>query len=227
MLMSCQKQQIHIFNLPDVTPLEIAIRRGSVYAAEDLISKGAYLTIDKNWFRTECRWAHLTGNGEMFMERVESKCGKASEEWGKTTDEHGKRLKIHQLEHLLRDHQSHPALATLLAKEWADEAYEKIQAACRLFEEYCAVDPEAKAAQANRGSDVPLKISDVVHLQLRCNNCLMYPLRGFRHKCTICPRFDLCEDCYKQTGAHEIEHMLLRVPTLKWLQDNHISIPEL
>jgi hypothetical protein len=128
---------------------------------------------------------------------------------------------------LLRGHQSHPALASLLAKEWAEEASEKIQAACRLFEEYCGVDPEAKAAQAVRGGDVPLKISDVVHLKLRCNNCLVYPLRGFRHKCTICPRFDLCEDCYKETGAHEIGHMLLRVPTLKWLQDNHISIPEL
>ena len=221
------KATIHMFNLPDITPLEIAIRRGDVYAAEDLISKGAHLTIDTNWFRTECRWAHLTGNSEMFMERVQSKCGKASEEWGKTTDEHGKRLRLHQLEHLLREHQSHPALAILLAKEWSDEAYEKIQAACRLFEEFCVVDTEAKAAQSNGESNVPLKISDVVHLKLRCNNCLMYPLRGFRHKCTICPRFDLCEDCYKQTGAHKIEHILLKVPTLKWLQENHISITEL
>jgi ankyrin repeat protein len=221
------KAAVDIFNLPEVTPLEIAIRRGNVYAAEDLISKGAHLTIDRNWFRTECRWAHLTGNSEMFMERLEAKCGKASEEWSKTTDEHGNRLKVHQLEHLHCEHESHPALATLLAKEWSDEAYEKIQAACRLFEEYCVVDPEVKSAQEDEENDVLLKISDVVHLKLRCNHCLMYPLRGFRHKCTICPRFDLCEVCYKQTGAHKIEHMLLRVPTLKWLQENHISITEL
>ena len=102
----------------------------------------------------------------MFMERVQSKCGKASEEWSKATDEHGKRLRIHQLEHLQLEHQPHPALATLLAKEWSDEAYEKIQAACRLFEEYCMVDTEAKAAQTNEGSNVPLKISDVDSLEI-------------------------------------------------------------
>ena len=219
-----KKATVHLYNLPDVTPLEIAIRGGNVYAAEDLISAGAHLTIDQNWFRTECRWAHLNGNSEMFMERLQAKCGKASEEWTKKTEEHGKPLRTDQIEHLLRDHQSHPALATLLAKKWSEEAYEKIEAASRLFEDYCIVAPEAKAARLDVEGEVPLKITDIVHPKLRCNGCLMYPLRGFRHKCTICPRFDLCENCYNRSGAHNIGHLLLRIPTMKWLKDNDVSI---
>ena len=39
-----------------------------------------------------------------------------------------------------------------------------------------------------------------LHL-VRCAQCLLYPIRGFRYKCTQCSHYNLCTRCVKN-GAH-------------------------
>ena len=41
-----------------------------------------------------------------------------------------------------------------------------------------------------------------VHWFVSCDGCKMYPLKGKRYKCDVCPNFDFCEECYKKEKDH-------------------------
>jgi hypothetical protein len=50
-------------------------------------------------------------------------------------------------------------------------------------------DSSAESNQSGQSGDVP------IHRFIRCNECGMKPIVGFRYKCTIRPEFDLCSAC--------------------------------
>ena len=49
----------------------------------------------------------------------------------------------------------------------------------------------------------------VVHSNVSCDGCQMFPLVGPRFKCTICEDFDLCESCEAE-GNHPADHALIK-----------------
>ena len=66
-------------------------------------------------------------------------------------------------------------------------------------------------------------IEDVNHCDF-CHNCKSStmspkPITGYRHRCTVCPDFDLCEHCYNLTGIHEGSHSFLSIPRPGWVEN--------
>ena len=49
-------------------------------------------------------------------------------------------------------------------------------------------------------------VIEEVHKGVNCDGCGMSPLVGFRHKCLICPDFDLCQIC-RVNFAHPHKEM--------------------
>lgn len=232
-LVSCRadvmkKATITVFDLQDVTPLEIAIRQSEVEPAEELISAGAYLLIDKNFHRTTGRWAHLNGDGERFGLIVlkQNPGAKASRAWDYKDENHDKPLTVEQLDWIRQNYPSHPVPRLLLAKSHAEEANKKYDQACKLFESFCSLEltENSVSQSSNSGENFAPNINEIVHSTVRCNSCGMHPLRGLRYKCTMCPYFDLCHQCFKAREEHRIDHPLMRVPTIAWLHSNNISI---
>merc|ERR1719150_1621947 len=60
-----------------------------------------------------------------------------------------------------------------------------------------------KAAQEYR--------KDTVHKSIICDGCNTGPIVGPRYKCSVCPDFDLCENCNKQEGKHDPTHPLIKI----------------
>lgn len=50
----------------------------------------------------------------------------------------------------------------------------------------------------------------VIHHGASCDRC-HGNIAGVRYKCAMCPNFDLCESCVDKPGAHDDEHLFLRV----------------
>lgn len=60
-----------------------------------------------------------------------------------------------------------------------------------------------------------------IHVEVTCDRCKVSPIRGIRYRCSMCPNYDLCEDCiaeHEQTSArdkfysfHDKTHLFLRV----------------
>ena len=56
----------------------------------------------------------------------------------------------------------------------------------------------------------PLTIN-AVHYGVQCDHCLMSPIIGPRFKCSVCPDFDLCQQCEQRgVDAHDPTHNLLK-----------------
>ncbi|CAK0845825.1 unnamed protein product, partial [Prorocentrum cordatum] len=55
--------------------------------------------------------------------------------------------------------------------------------------------PAAAAAPATPPAD-----EDEVHHGITCGRCHVTPIKGDRFKCSVCPEYDLCEDCYEKKG---------------------------
>jgi len=52
---------------------------------------------------------------------------------------------------------------------------------------------------------------DMVHEDVRCNNCQGHPIVGIRYKCYVCPDFDFCGKC-EATVKHPHPFIKLTVP---------------
>ena len=56
---------------------------------------------------------------------------------------------------------------------------------------------------------------DEVHPGISCDGCDMFPITGFRYKCSTCSDYDLCHSCNTK-GVHMISHSMERIyPTGK------------
>merc|ERR1711963_39037 len=53
---------------------------------------------------------------------------------------------------------------------------------------------------------IKVNVSDEVHKGVNCDGCGMSPLVGFRHKCLICPDYDLCHNC-RMNSLHPHKEM--------------------
>ena len=52
--------------------------------------------------------------------------------------------------------------------------------------------------------------SSNIHPGIFCSNCGMKNIIGIRYKCTMCPNFNLCENCEANT-EHDDTHVLLKI----------------
>ena len=50
-----------------------------------------------------------------------------------------------------------------------------------------------------------------IHKNTQCAECGSYPIKGTRYKCSICPNYDVCENCEKKTD-HEHSFLKLKKP---------------
>lgn len=218
------KARVHLYGLPDVTPLEVSIKNGETGSAEDLISYGAYLRIYKNFLVTRSRWANLNGDGRMATKlAVDDKpVSKTAKEWD-TVDMDNQPLTIGQLQRLHEASPHHPILKLLLAQKNADEGVHRFVTAQRLFESFCTLDQVLSESSDEKKSEA--KTPEVVHRTVQCNFCKMHPLLGLRYKCAQCPHFDICRDCWKQKG-HDFDHPLIIVPSIEWFREHKLSPPK-
>ena len=51
----------------------------------------------------------------------------------------------------------------------------------------------------------------IVHKNTQCAECGSYPIKGTRYKCSVCPNYDVCENCEKNTD-HEHSFLKLKKP---------------
>ena len=42
------------------------------------------------------------------------------------------------------------------------------------------------------------KTDKIIHFGVKCDGCKMYPIIGYRFKCSICPKFDFCQSCMEK-----------------------------
>ncbi|CAG2211780.1 MIB [Mytilus edulis] len=53
-------------------------------------------------------------------------------------------------------------------------------------------------------------LTGVKHMNVTCDECYTYPLRGIRWKCLHCDSYDLCTVCY-MADEHKISHIFSRI----------------
>ncbi len=57
-----------------------------------------------------------------------------------------------------------------------------------------------------RGATIPKPtLQTSLHFHRECDGCQASPIIGIRYRCTVCPNFDLCEDCRAQNKHAEHE----------------------
>jgi hypothetical protein len=65
-------------------------------------------------------------------------------------------------------------------------------------------------------------IEDLLHCDFchHCKSSSMSPkvIKGYRHRCTVCPDFDLCEYCYNMMDFHPGTHSFLSIPSPQWVE---------
>jgi len=99
------------------------------------------------------------------------------------------------------------AAATKEAKAARVQAFWEADAARENSDKQARAAEEACLAQAER-KDVPLE--SLVHGNVQCNACNVFPIVGTRYQCTLCHDFDLCASCEAKPDSHPIEHPLLK-----------------
>jgi len=52
----------------------------------------------------------------------------------------------------------------------------------------------------------------VRHPNIICNSCEKHGIAGMRWKCTVCPNFDMCTNCY-MADKHDLNHTFERFET--------------
>lgn len=50
--------------------------------------------------------------------------------------------------------------------------------------------------------------SRILHRNIICDGCEMYPIEGVRYKCTVCDDFDFCSKC---EATIEHDHLFLKI----------------
>ena len=48
----------------------------------------------------------------------------------------------------------------------------------------------------------------IIHENVKCDGCGIFPVKGIRYKCSVCKDFDYCEEC-EQRFAHP--HPFLKI----------------
>lgn len=75
---------------------------------------------------------------------------------------------------------------------------------------------EKKIEEEEKKEKKPKKTSNensnkTVHKNTQCAECGSYPIKGTRYKCSVCPNYDVCENCEKNTD-HEHSFLKLKKP---------------
>jgi hypothetical protein len=58
------------------------------------------------------------------------------------------------------------------------------------------------------------KGQDYVHKNIRCEKCLIQPIKGIRYKCSECNKYNLCEKCEEENNQepfHDEEHNFIKL----------------
>ena len=66
----------------------------------------------------------------------------------------------------------------------------------------------------------------IVHHKIMCDGCGMLPLAGWRHKCSICDEYNLCENCEERIGRKH-DHPFIKIiysPMLTQFNQNYIKL---
>lgn len=75
------------------------------------------------------------------------------------------------------------------------------------------VQSKMKILEKSIMEDISKKLninSSNIHPGIFCSNCGMKNIIGIRYKCTMCPNFNLCENCEANT-EHDDTHVLLKI----------------
>eukprot|EP00826_Nyctotherus_ovalis_P005054 TRINITY_DN11132_c0_g1_i11.p1 TRINITY_DN11132_c0_g1~~TRINITY_DN11132_c0_g1_i11.p1 ORF type:complete len:389 (-),score=87.49 TRINITY_DN11132_c0_g1_i11:179-1345(-) len=72
-----------------------------------------------------------------------------------------------------------------------------------------SIETEKPKAGVHTHTENPKDFFADVHYGVQCDGCSICPIRGDRHKCKVCPDYDLCSSCMKK-GVHR-EHELMKV----------------
>jgi len=62
---------------------------------------------------------------------------------------------------------------------------------------------------SNHNMDKKTRQSEVEHHRYICDGCECNGIKGIRYKCSVCPDYDLCENC-EGNGIHA-EHPMLKI----------------
>jgi len=54
-------------------------------------------------------------------------------------------------------------------------------------------------------------VCETIHYGIKCNGCGIYPIKGLRFKCTVCPDFNYCYNC-EENEDHEHPFYKIRFP---------------
>ena len=107
--------------------------------------------------------------------------------------------------------------------EFAGDAYlEKklYQTAFEMYHTGISLNPKNKEIDS---------IEDLNHCDFchNCKSCSMSPkiIKGYRHRCTTCPDFDLCEHCYNLMDFHQGAHTFLSIPSPQWIETEFSKLP--
>jgi hypothetical protein len=66
---------------------------------------------------------------------------------------------------------------------------------------------------------IKASIEQVLHNHVACDNCCVEPIMGVRHKCLVCPNYDLCHECFQIEPHPHPGHEYLTVPSRQWIQN--------
>lgn len=65
------------------------------------------------------------------------------------------------------------------------------------------------AKESNKNTAVATKLVMMEeHLDIYCDKCNQYPIRGIRYKCSVCFNFNLCSSCEEK---EEHPHLFLKI----------------
>lgn len=65
-----------------------------------------------------------------------------------------------------------------------------------------SIEAERPKFGAQVHAETPQDFFADIHYGVQCDGCSMCPIRGDRHKCKVCPDYDLCSSCVKK-GIHK------------------------
>jgi hypothetical protein len=104
------------------------------------------------------------------------------------------------------------------AEEWIKNITEMARSALpSIFSNIQAftIDPTTSTSTNQQQEQQPQQTtSNVVHLNVVCDNCQQNGIRGLRHKCCVCPDYDLCDSCIAiKPPVHDTTHPFVQIPT--------------
>ncbi len=81
--------------------------------------------------------------------------------------------------------------------------------------------PDSSRNVGNRCIPVNIPAPDpvLIHADVTCDQCGSFPIQGIRYRCSMCPNYDLCENCLlvhennqkKLFSFHDVTHLFIRV----------------